>query len=113
MLSIQEKQVSTSPFPIDNIPPPSTNAEEAMDNYAELLRAKILHALKIYPALSPTMIHVALGTSTSAVVWKAVLEELIAEGLVVRREITATSPHDRVQNYTVIHLAETEYTVQV
>lgn len=94
---------------------PGTNkgegpVEEGVIDYLKLLREKILFGLEVYPYVSPSMLHVFLGTATSAHVWKSILNDLIAEGLVTREEVTLTTPHDRTQTYTILHLTQKPYT---
>ena len=89
----------------------SANAEtqEALEDYTQMLRDKILFALTIYPALAPYMLHPFLGTSTSTHVWKPILNALIAEGLVEKVEVTLKSPMDRQQTYTIIRRTDKDY----
>ena len=86
-----------------------TEGSDGIADYVSILREKILFGLTIYPAVSPTMLHTFLGTSTSTHVWKPILNDLIGEGLVERTEVTLTSPHDRVQTYTIIHRTDKPY----
>lgn len=83
--------------------------DDSLNEYARILREKILFGLEIYPAVSPTMLHTFLGTATSTHVWKPILNDLIAEGLVARVEVTMTSPHDRTQTYSVLHRTDKPY----
>ena len=77
------------------------------DEYLRQLREKILFGLSIYKYVTPTMLHTFLGTSTPASLWKEViLAELLADGTVVSDTVTLTSPHDRQQTYTILHLPE-------
>lgn len=82
---------------------------DAMSDYEGRLREKILFGLRVYPFVSPTMLHNFLGTSTSARLWKSILQELVGEGLITRTEVQLTSPHDRVQTYSVLHLTTNLY----
>lgn len=84
--------------------------DQSLEEYKQMLREKILFGLEIYPAISPSMLHVFLGTATSTHVWKPILNDLISEGLVQKQEVTLTSPIDRVQTYTILHRAENSYT---
>lgn len=93
---------TTEPTPDDAV---STAAEE----YIDILRTKILFSLKVYPFLSPSMLHVALGTATSTALWKPILEALIVEGKVNEAKVQLTSPHDRSQTYTILHLSDNTY----
>lgn len=76
----------------------------AVDDYAIMLREKILFGLSIYRELSPTMLQVFLGTSTPSKVWKPILDDLIAKGQIAKTNVPLESPHERSQNYTVLHL---------
>lgn len=91
-------------------PPNSQELDDGLAGHVQMLREKILFGLGVYPYLSPTMLHTFLGTSTSTHVWKPILNQLIAEGLVVSEEAKLTSPHERQQSYTILHLATNQYT---
>lgn len=98
----------------ENISPSSEASglnDDTVQDYGQLLRDKILFGLEVYPFVSPTMMHTFLGTATPSAIWKEVLNHLIAEELVVKTEVRLTSPHDRVQSYTVLHLASKPYCV--
>lgn len=100
-------QNTTSAAQIEEASTPS----DAATKYKESLRSKILFGLSVYPFVNPSMLHVFMGTSTPTSIWKdEVLEELIQEGLVVKEDVQLTSPSERSQTYTVLHLAEREYT---
>jgi hypothetical protein len=89
----------------------SSGENGAANEWAQNLREKILFGLSIYKFVSPTMLHVFLGTSTPSALWKdEVLAKLIEDGLVVQENIALTSPLDRSQSYTVLRLAENVYT---
>lgn len=75
----------------------------------KLFREKILHALEVFPFLSNSMIHMAIGTSNSTLLWKPVLEALVAEGSVVETTHSAKTPIDRSQSYTIYHLPINSY----
>lgn len=87
----------------------SAETQQALEDYTQMLREKILFGLTVYPALAPYMLHPFLGTSTSTNVWKPILDELIADGLVERIEVTLTSPRDRQQTYTIIRRTDKDY----
>lgn len=74
-----------------------------------LIRDKILHVLEIFPYISNSMIHMAIGTSTPTILWKPILEQLVKEGLILETTITAKSPLDRQQTYTIYHLPKNAY----
>ena len=69
-----------------------------------LIQRRILHLLGIYPVVSPTMLHVALGPSTKADNWKPVLEELIEAEIVGREFIVSEAPTGRHNTYTKLFL---------
>lgn len=73
--------------------------------YEEQLREKIIFGLSVYPFISPSQLHVFLGTSTSSGVWKPILEDLITEGKVTRTEKAYTSSQGRSSVYTILHLS--------
>lgn len=88
----------------------ATTRPEAMDPAYDMWREKVLFGLSIYPVISPSMLHIFVGTAVPKSLWKdVILKELIQEGLVVQENITLTSPHDRVQTYTLLRLATTPY----
>lgn len=74
------------------------------ENVQEMVKAKILHTLHIYPKLSMTMLQVGIGTGISPDIWHPVLEQLIVGGTVDKRQITAKTPKGRDQVYTIVEL---------
>lgn len=109
---------NSSPKPnAEDIEPVTSSSEVEAGQEAEtesiadgLMRSKILHILSIYPFLSQSMLQVGIGTSMSPAIWKPVLESMLQSGEVVRLQVQATSPSERAQNYTVLHLPKNEYT---
>lgn len=83
--------------------------EEGMASTVELCRARILHALEVFPFISGSMIHIALGTSTSVTLWKPILADLIARGEVCELAVRVKTPAARNQTYTLYHLPGNEY----
>lgn len=79
--------------------------DAALDYIADI-RERILFTLSIYPKVSPTMLQVALGTSTRPAVWHPVLNQLIEDGLVDRTQVRppTPAPSGRDQVYTIIQL---------
>lgn len=86
-----------------------TELTDDMAQVIEQTRDRILHALEVFPFISQSMLHQAIGTSTSGKLWKPVLDELVEKGQVVITEHQAKSPTGRAQCYTVFHLAKNEY----
>lgn len=102
---------NSSPEPIEAEATTTTSdlVASPLEDYSQILREKILFGLKVYPYLMPTMMQVFLGTSTPTKVWKPILEGLITEGLVGRQEVVLTSPYERIQTYTILHLTTNPY----
>lgn len=80
------------------------------EEYTSQLREKILFSLSVYQYVSPSMLHVALGTSSPSALWRQILTDLIAEGLVQETRIMLTTPSERNQTYAVLHLSSNSYT---
>ena len=92
--------------PVENVP----QAPDAAADYVRQLREKILFGLSVYHFLSPSMLHVFLGTATPASLWKdKILTELLEEGLVVKEDVQLTSPFERSQTYTILRLPDNKY----
>ena len=68
------------------------------------IRDKILHLLKIYRYLSPSMIQVGIGPSLPPTLWKPLLDQLVQDKVVFKHSIQAETPKGRIQMYTVITL---------
>jgi hypothetical protein len=76
------------------------------DNAEDHIRRRILHALSIYPKLSPSMLQVGIGTGLPPKLWHVVLETMVERGEVDRRQVKETNPTTgRDQVYTIISLA--------
>lgn len=92
----------------------ATNAEQdAHDGYEEVqsqLREKILHALEIFPFLSISGLHQQIGTSTPRGLWQPIVMTLVGRGEVCKTEVTAKTPLQRMQSYTLYHLPHNIYT---
>lgn len=82
---------------------------EQLDHVVDALGEKILHVLNIYPAISTTMLAIALGSSIPSALWKPELERLVDEGKVVRRQIAVKSLSGRFLTCTILHLEGYEY----
>lgn len=72
------------------------------------VRDKILHILKIYPIISPTMLQGGLGPAMRPIQWRPILQALVAEGLVMETQKSLRTPLDRYNTYTMLHLPETK-----
>lgn len=86
-----------------------TNKQPEELDVREYYSQRILHTLEVFPFLSSSMIHVGIGTASPTNLWKPVLQELVEVGKVSVTEITANSPSDRRQAYTIYHLPHRQY----
>ena len=77
----------------------------------EQISTKILHLLSIYPIVSPTMLQGALGPSMKPVLWRPVLDVLIADGQVVQEQESMMTPTERYNTYTKLMLPGTVVTL--
>lgn len=64
---------------------------------------KILHVLDIYPVISPSMLHIGIG-SIPTPLWKPILRKLINEGVVLSEELDTTTVTGRNFTYTRLSL---------
>lgn len=87
----------------------SAPMQDGVQETLDLFKARILHTLELYPALSSSMIHIGLGTSTPTALWRPLLDALVAEGKVCKVEAQSRTPLDRNQSYTIYHLPENPY----
>lgn len=83
--------------------------EEAGVNAVEQVRERILYALEIFPFISSSMLHQAIGTATLTALWKPILEDLVEGGLIKETSFSARSVGGRAQSYTIYHLAKHDY----
>jgi hypothetical protein len=74
------------------------------DKEAALIAARIAHILQIYPRISYSMLHIALGPALVANVWRPILDEMIAENVVQVDTVNRASPAGRSQTYSIISL---------
>jgi hypothetical protein len=72
---------------------------------AKQMTDKMLHLLKIFPRISPSMMQVGLGPATPPKFWRPILETLIQEGKIKRETEQYESPNGRTQSYTILCLA--------
>lgn len=84
--------------------------DDSMAQVIEETRLRILHALEVFPFISGSMLHQAIGTATSGSLWKPILVSLLADGQVICREFQSKSVTGRAQTYTIYHLPKNEYT---
>lgn len=91
----------------------STEVQKAVEvagvNAVEQVRERILYALEIFPFISSSMLHQAIGTATLTALWKPILEDLVESGSVKETSFSARSVGGRAQSYTIYHLAKYDY----
>lgn len=85
--------------------------EETLEYHLEI-RDKILHLLKIYPIISPTMLQGGLGPQIKPVDWRPVLAMLIEQDDVLETTISTKTPFGRFNTYTKLSLPGTVITSQ-
>lgn len=73
-----------------------------MDDYE--IEQRILHVLKIYTRISPSMLHLGIGTSVTSGSWRPVLDGLISNGEVLSKKEYHENISGKVQAYTVLSL---------
>ncbi len=88
--------------------PKTDSLEEIVDGVIE---TKILHLLKIYPIISPTMLQSGLGPSTKPAQWRPVLSRLIVSGAVIETHEDIQTPSDRYNTYSKLSLPGTTVSV--
>lgn len=77
----------------------------------DTIRAKILHILKIYPVISPTMLQGGLGPYMRPAQWRPILAELVVEGKVVETQESLQTHTGRYNMYSKLSLSGTKVTV--
>lgn len=80
----------------------SEDEDDFVEVTNDLVAAKILHTLKIYPKLSASMLQVGIGTALPPKIWRPVLARLEEEGKVKQYDVGFVSPSGRDQIYHVI-----------
>ena len=90
----------------------STRANSKKPTEAEVeaqeIEAKILHILRIYPIISPTMLQGGLGPYVKPAIWRPVLNELIKAGKVVETQESLQTPAERYNTYSRLSLPGAE-----
>jgi len=77
----------------------------------EEIETKILHLLRIYPIISPTMLQGGLGPATRPAQWRPVLIDLIEQGKVIEEQESMQTPSERYNTYSKLSLAGTTVSV--
>ena len=71
----------------------------------ELVKARIVHVLRIYPRISPSMMQTGIGPNTPPNIWRPILEEMINEGIVSRTQETNQSETGRWKTSVILSLS--------
>ncbi len=87
----------------------TTFPDDSLAQVIEETKLRILHALKVFPFISASMLHQAIGTATPGKLWRPILEGLVEDGKIEVYELSALSPTGRMQAYTIYHLPSNEY----
>jgi len=83
-----------------------TNVPDEEKDDTEIVRELIVHLLRIYPILSPTMLQSGLGPYVKPAVWRPVLQDLVDKGIVIEDTETVITPRGRYNTYTKLFLAK-------
>jgi hypothetical protein len=81
------------------------NARLAPREDATRIRERIEFILTHYPILSASMLQISIGPNMSPRLWRPVLQEMINEGVVVRKEEPTTSNIGQFRTLVKISLA--------
>ncbi len=68
------------------------------------IQEHIVHILKIFPKISPSMLHITLGSSLPKAIWNPILEDLIKNNIVQKHSTSKQAPNGRMRNYTILSL---------
>lgn len=70
----------------------------------DLVRAKIMFALGIYPYLSEPMIQVSIGPGIPPIIWRPVFNKLVEEGTLLRETLKINAPSGYPTTQKIYHL---------
>ncbi len=87
-----------------------TTTKEQMTQ--EEIGIKIVHLLKIYPIISPTMLQSGLGPQLKPAQWRPVLTTLIEQGKVIETKESMQTPSSRYNTYSKLALPGTKLHVE-
>lgn len=73
--------------------------EDFVPTTDDVIRARLLHVLTVYPGISPSMLQVGIGTAISPKMWHPVMAKLKESGAVKEEEFMAQAPNGRDLNY--------------
>lgn len=87
--------------------PEEVKAEEDFVSITEqLIEAKIINTLSVYPQLSYSMLQVGIGTAIPPKMWHPILRRLKQDGHVVETEKTVRSPMNRDLAHRILQLKQ-------
>lgn len=74
----------------------------------EVLEAKIVYLLGVFPKMTPSMLQIMIGSSLSPKIWKPLLNRLIESGR-LQMDVSIKEPpfSDRSQTFHIISLKKT------
>lgn len=87
------------------IVPPKVNYEPVSD---DIIENRIIHLLKIYPKINPSMMQIGIGSSIPSQMWRPKLQDLIDRKVILEEFVVSPSPTGRHQSYCVLSLWPTE-----
>lgn len=71
-------------------------------------KERLMHVLEIFPAISPSMMNIAMNSVDSAC-WKPTLQEMLVAGEIKSKTIFVLTPIGRNQSYTVYFHPKFDY----
>lgn len=80
--------------------------DDFLEATTDVVKQKILHVLKIYPKISPSMLQVGIGTALPPKIWRPVYEDMLKEGTIKLETVGSSSPSGRDQTYHIISLTD-------
>lgn len=81
------------------------DVDEGDNSTEEAIRKKIVFILELYPVILPSMLQIGLGTQTPPAMWRPILNQMVAEGTIMREEKHATAPTGHSKFYTKLSLS--------
>ena len=75
--------------------------QTVVDVSADKVRARIISLFKVFPKLTISMLHPALSAYDRN--WRAIFEQLVAEGTIVR-DVEVVQDDDKTKTYTYFRL---------
>ena len=70
----------------------------------EYIHDRIIQVLLAYPIISPGMLQVGIGNSISPKIWRPILQQMIDDEVINRREVVVRTLDSRHRSYTKLSL---------